>query len=596
MPQKVPKGWVKTTLGAVCLPVATIQPEESPNTDFTYFDIGGIDNERNVIAETKIITGRNAPSRARQAVRKDDILFSTVRTYLRKIARIEREYPNPVASTGFAVIRPAKGVSPQFLFYQVLSEDFVQALNELQSGSSYPAVHARDVFAQSILLPPTREQESIAAKLSGAFSALQRAETASRRALERLKRYRAAVLDAAVTGELTRNWREGRRNDKVENTESSAALLERLKTTRRQRWEQREFQRLCAAGKTPKNDRWKSRYPKPILPDVRDFPLLPSDWTWGSLEMIAEIGSGIAVSQNRVLKDAMEVPYLRVANVLRGQFDLREIKTIRVERGRLPQYLLKEGDILFNEGGDRDKLGRGWVWEGQIENCVHQNHVFRVRLFDLALLNPRFISHWGNTFGQRFFLLHATQTTNLASINRGVLSKLPVPIPPAPEQLEIMRDVDHRLAAASRLEARLEEQLVRASKTRQSLFREAFEGRLIPQNSGDERAAILLDRIRAARDIEPYKSKEKRVKPMPKPRSRRERGSLLDVLRAHNKPITPEQLFYEAGFDPSQVDLFYRELNSLRSKLQERKPTGSQAKMWPHRANVLLQLKSRAPK
>jgi type I restriction enzyme, S subunit len=146
MREQLPKGWIKTRLNAVCLPVASIRPEATPDANFTYFDIGGIDNEKNVIAETKIVTGRNAPSRARQALRKDDILLSTVRTYLRKIARLERDYPNPVASTGFAVIRPAPGVSSQFLFYQLLTEDFVQALNKLQSGSSYPAVRVRDVF------------------------------------------------------------------------------------------------------------------------------------------------------------------------------------------------------------------------------------------------------------------------------------------------------------------------------------------------------------------------------------------------------------------------------------------------------------------
>lgn len=102
------KGWVKTVLGDICLPVKTVQPQTSPDVGFTYFDIGGIDNKRNRIAKTKIVNGRNAPGRARQVVRKDDILFSNVRTYLRKIARVERDYPNPVASSDFTVIRPAQ--------------------------------------------------------------------------------------------------------------------------------------------------------------------------------------------------------------------------------------------------------------------------------------------------------------------------------------------------------------------------------------------------------------------------------------------------------------------------------------------------------
>jgi len=86
MPKKLPKGWTKVRLADVCLPVATIRPEASPDVEFTYFDIGGVDNESNSIAEAKTLTGSNLPSRARQVVQKDDILFSNVRTYLRKIA------------------------------------------------------------------------------------------------------------------------------------------------------------------------------------------------------------------------------------------------------------------------------------------------------------------------------------------------------------------------------------------------------------------------------------------------------------------------------------------------------------------------------
>lgn len=134
MTDRLPRGWVKARLGGICLPVAKVRPEDFPSTEFTYFDIGGIDNERNRIYETKTFLGRNAASRARQAVRKDDILFSTVRTYLRKIARVDFDYPNPIASTGFTVIRPAAGISSLFLFYQVLSDmrEFADVESEIR--------------------------------------------------------------------------------------------------------------------------------------------------------------------------------------------------------------------------------------------------------------------------------------------------------------------------------------------------------------------------------------------------------------------------------------------------------------------------------
>jgi type I restriction enzyme, S subunit len=253
------------------------------------------------------------------------------------------------------------------------------------------------------------------AKLNAALSGVARAEMATRRARERLQRYRVTVIQAAVTGELTREWREAEREKKSSERETGIALLNRILDVRRNRWEQAEIVRLRGNGQDPKNERWKSRYTEPAQPDDADLPELPEEWAWASLDMIAEVGSGISVSQNRIVKNPVELPYLRVANVMRGYLDLDEIKTIRVEKER---DLLEVGDILFNEGGDRDKLGRGWIWEGQIPKCIHQNHVFRARLVDQSLLDARLVSHWGNTFGQHFFLTHGIQTTNLASINR----------------------------------------------------------------------------------------------------------------------------------------------------------------------------------
>jgi type I restriction enzyme S subunit len=587
MPDKLPKGWVKTTLAEVCARVATIRPEDSPDIEFTYFDIGGIDNQSNRIVETKTFLGYQAPSRARQSVRKDDILFSTVRTNLKKIARIEQDFPNPVASTGFAAIRAAEAVLPLFLFWQVLSEDFLQPLHRFQSGSSYPAVRDKDVFAQPIRLAPTNEQERIVAKLDTLLSRLAAGEAAARRALHRLERYRVTVLQAAVTGKLTSDWRKTHPLE-----ETGAQVLKRLSAKRRDRWEDAELKRLRAGGKPPKDEKWKKKYKEPAPPRMDGLPHLPTNWKWARLEMIAEIGSGMSVSQNRLIKNSISVPYLRVGNVLRGRLDLSKIRTIRVNRDQLHSLLLQPGDILFNEGGDRDKLGRGWIWEGQIPKCIHQNHVFRARLMNQSLVDPRLISHWGNTFGQRFFMRHGTQTVNLASINRSVLAQLPVPLIPVAEQSVIIQELDRRLKAADRLATTLNRQLKQAGNTRQSLLREAFAGKLIAQDPTDEPASVLQQRIRAAREAEAKKPKAKR---MPKRNTTRTRRSLLDVLREHKKPITPEQLFREAHFQASEVDSFYRELASLRKLVREKKPVGAQARAWPQRSKVVLELRRGKP-
>jgi type I restriction enzyme S subunit len=591
MPEELPKGWVKAKLGEVCLPVSTIQPEDSPDAEFTYFDIGGIDNERNRIAETKTVTGRNAPSRARQAVRKDDILFSTVRTYLRKIARVERDYPNPVASTGLTVIRAAEGVSSHFLFFQILSEDFLQPLHALQTGSSYPAVRNRDVFAQPIVLAPAREQKQIAVKLDAALSRMSNGEKAARRALDRLQRYRAAVLHAAATGELTRDWRKAQRKNKKAEPETGKTLLQRLLAARRARWEEAELKRLSASGKAPKDEEWKKKYKEPVKATVIDRVALPEDWVWASADQCTTmITDGEHMTPQRSESGTL---LLSARNILDGRLSLEHVDYVpEAEYRRIARRLVIEsGDVLLSCSGS---VGR---------SCVAPPNLKFALVRSVAVLKPMLEMGAYLSFALRSPLLQEqisekrTQTAQ-ANIFQGKIKTLVFPLPPLAEQFQIVHEVEHRLEAADRLAAKLDRQLERARAMRQSLLHEAFAGRLIPQNPKDEPASVLLGHIRAAREAEAQEQKGKRMKTMKKPKSKwkKARRPLLDVLREHKGPMTPEQLFREAGFEASQVDLFYRELTSLRDKLLEQKPKGSEAKLWPHRTNVLLQLKKGAEK
>ena len=175
------------------------------------------------------------------------------------------------------------------------------------------------------------------------------------------------------------------------------------------------------------------------------------------------------------------VPYLRVANVQRGFLDLSEIKEIEAPEADIKELRLMPNDILFNEGGDRDKLGRGWVWEGQISECIHQNHVFRARLYS-ADVSPKLISWWGNSFGQTYFLREGKQTTNLASVNLTKLSEFPVPIPPSAEQKHIVLEVERRFSVIEELETQVTVNLQRADRFCQSILQRAFEGKLLNRN------------------------------------------------------------------------------------------------------------------
>ncbi|HEK2766022.1 MULTISPECIES: restriction endonuclease subunit S [Morganellaceae] len=164
--------------------------------------------------------------------------------------------------------------------------------------------------------------------------------------------------------------------------------------------------------------------------------MVPNGWKRQPLEQVAEVRSGVAKGKTG-LKDPVTVPYLRVANVQDGYINLEDVKEIEIERDKLERFSLKKGDVLMNEGGDFDKLGRGDVWLGQIEPCLHQNHVFAVRpdqeLIDSFFLAALAASHYGKTY----FLSCAKRSTNLASINSTQIKEFPVLVPPLPEQKKI---------------------------------------------------------------------------------------------------------------------------------------------------------------
>ncbi len=184
-------------MGAVCVKVEVAKrKEKNPNEEFLYLDIGGVDNTTNKIISNKIYKWKDAPSRAQQIIFQNDILFSTVRTYLKNIAIVEsKNYDGQIASSGFTVIRANEKVATaKFLFYYSLSRSFLQPLNELQTGSSYPAVRDKDVFAQLTPLPPLPEQHLIVAKIEMLFSELDKGTESLKTAQQQLKVYRQAVL------------------------------------------------------------------------------------------------------------------------------------------------------------------------------------------------------------------------------------------------------------------------------------------------------------------------------------------------------------------------------------------------------------------
>jgi type I restriction enzyme, S subunit len=139
---------------------------------------------------------------------------------------------------------------------------------------------------------------------------------------------------------------------------------------------------------------------------------------------------------------------------------------------------LRAGDLLLTEGGDPDKLGRGCVWTEEIADCIHQNHIFRVRL-EPDRIDPGFVSaQIGSAYGKAYFLVNAKQTTGIATINRAVLADFPLMLPDVIEQRRIAKAVAEHAARAASLEKAAEQQLAAVAALPDALLRQAFSGEL----------------------------------------------------------------------------------------------------------------------
>ncbi|HYE68720.1 MAG TPA: restriction endonuclease subunit S, partial [Anaerovoracaceae bacterium] len=311
-----------------------------------------------------------------------------------------------------------------------------------------------------------------------------------------IKRFRQAILFMATNGQLTKDWRIKIGLENEEHQDSTKRF---------------------------------------DFPDTNCFGTyeFPVSWAIHRLGEIADITGGITKDSKKQNPNDEEIPYLRVANVQRGFLDLAEVKTIRVPADRLNELKLQPGDILFTEGGDLDKLGRGWIWSGEIETCVFQNHVFRARLKD-ERYSPKFFSFYGNSRGYDYFLTYGKQTTNLASINKSLLEALPVVVPHPDEQHEIVRRIEVLFAHADQLEARYRSAKELIESLPGVILGKAFRGELVPQDLNDEPAAVLLERIKMERAKQAQLPKPDRKVTKPRETKMTE-AELKEIIR--NLPI-----------------------------------------------------------
>jgi type I restriction enzyme S subunit len=207
---------------------------------------------------------------------------------------------------------------------------------------------------------------------------------------------------------------------------------------------------------------------------------VPEHWSVIPLKFIADVQTGVAKGKDYAEKETVKAPYLRVANVQDGYLDLEDVAFIEIAAKDLNRYLLRYGDVLMNEGGDFDKLGRGCIWKSEIEMCIHQNHVFAVRPHGVS-------SEWLNTitgsdYAQFYFMSRSKQSTNLASISSSNLMELPIVLPPLNEQLQVMSHINKTITEIDGLLMESKKSSVLLTERRSALISAAVTGQIDVKN------------------------------------------------------------------------------------------------------------------
>ena len=336
-----------------------------------------------------------------------------------RVARVEC---NGIITSAYIALSPRDDINAEYICYLLKSYDACRAFHSMGRGLRKILSYS-ELKNKPIVVPPLAEQERIAAFLDAECAEIDAVLEKTRASIEEYKKLKQAVITQAVT--------KGIRGDR------------------------------------PMKDS-----------GIEWIGDIPAEWRKTQLRHCAAIKSGITLGKKYKKTDILvERPYLRVANVQDGYVDLSVLTTIEVTQDEDLKYRLRAGDVLMTEGGDRDKLGRGCVWHGEIEPCLHQNHIFAVQTSKDTLL-PEFLEYLTvSDVGRSYFDVTAIKTTNLACTSSSKVLAFTIPLPSVEEQAEIVEALNTKCAGIDALVAKKQQYLTEIENYKKSLIYEYVTGK-----------------------------------------------------------------------------------------------------------------------
>jgi len=346
-------------------------------------------------------------------------------------------------------LTPASGVVPEYLRL-VLTAGKQSILQECsKAGTTVASISSEKLSEFEIPVPPSDEQRRIVGKIDELTARSRRAREALNSLPALIDRYRQSILTAAFRGDLTAEWRNGG---------------------------------------------------APEQPDTADErpDTLPPEWEWQRLDTSSAVSGGLTKNKNRE-QFPLRRPYLRVANVYANELRLEDVQEIGVAPQELSRVMLRSGDLLIVEGnGSLDQIGRVAIWDGQVPDCVHQNHIIKVRFPDRRI--AELVLYWLiSPFGRRLIEQEASSSAGLHTLSLSKISRLPIPVPSIDEAEAIVARIRAAFEGLSRVSVPIDAAAARLATLDQSILAKAFRGELVPQDPNDEPASVLLERIRAER-------------------------------------------------------------------------------------------------
>jgi type I restriction enzyme S subunit len=477
---ELPPKWVATTLGDAINPERPRGlPAEHKGSPFV-----GLEH---IEAHTTRLLGSVPAEMMRSSgvcFVQGDVLYGRMRPYLNKVWLADRA---GLCSGEFIVFPGTGAFHGGFLKYRLNAQDFMAFADHTTNGDR-PRADFSDLSHFPILLPPFAEQSRIADRIDELFTDLSAGVAALERVRKKLKRYRAAVLHAAVTGRLTAAWRKTHGPP----AEPGDKLLARILVERRKQWEQRTLAKYTKSGRTPPKN-WKTRYVEPAPPKADDLPELPKGWCWASIGRCFEVRVGGTPSRSIASYWGGQTPWVSSGEVqfCRIRSTRETITTDGVNNSSA--RVNPAGTVLLGMIGEGRTRGQSAILDVDAANNQNAAAV----LVSMTPIPSEFVFYW--LWSQYNTTRTRSSGGNQLALNADRVKAIPMPLPPLAEQSAIVEAVNEKLSQIDAMEAEVERGLARAARLRQAILKAAFAGKLVPQDPNDEPASKLLERIKAER-------------------------------------------------------------------------------------------------